>query len=91
MKTQENINGVKVPSPNDRRYSFAMYFNDYFPRVPKLKFSLRGVFSDGLPVTAPGRSRDEGCFRSPAVDATEARRNLAETSRQIIRIIRSRL
>ena len=72
MKTQENINGVKVPSPNDRRYSFAMYFNDYFPRVPKLKFSLRGVFSDGLPVTAPGRSRDGGCFRSPAYKRVDA-------------------
>lgn len=66
MKTQETLNGVKVPRPNDRRYSFAMYFTDYFPKFPKLKLNLRGVFSDGLPTTAPHTSRDKGYFRTPA-------------------------
>lgn len=66
MKTQETLNGAKVPRPNDRRYSFAMYFTDYFPKFPKLKLNLRGVFSDGLPVTAPHSSRDKGYFRTPA-------------------------
>lgn len=66
MKTQETLNGVKVPRPNDRRYSMALYFTDYFPKFPKLKFSLRGIFSDGLPATAPRTSRDKGYFRTPA-------------------------
>lgn len=66
MKTQETLNGVKVPRPNDRRYSMALYFTDYFPKFPKLKFSLRGIFSDGLPTTAPRSSRDKGYFRTPA-------------------------
>ncbi len=66
MKTQETLNGVKVPRPTDRRYSFALYFTDYFPKFPRLKFSLRGIFSDGLPTTAPRRGRDEGYFRAPA-------------------------
>lgn len=66
MKTQEDLNGVKVPRPNDQRYSFALYFTDYFPKFPKLKFSLRGIFSDGLPTTAPRSSRDKGYFRTPA-------------------------
>ena len=66
MKTQETLNGVKVPRPTDRRYSFALFFTDYFPRFPKLKFNLRGIFSDGLPVTAPRSSRDKGYFRAPA-------------------------
>ena len=66
MKTQETLNGVKVPRPSDQRYSFALYFTDYFPKWPKLKFSLRGIFSDGLPVTAPRSSRDKGYFRTPA-------------------------
>lgn len=65
MKTQETLNGVKVPRPSDQRYSFALYFTDYFPKWPKLKFSLRGIFSDGLPVTAPRSSRDKGYFRTP--------------------------
>ena len=66
MKTQEDLNGVKVPRPTDQRYSFAMYFTDFFPGIPKLKFSLRGIFSDGLPTTAPQSSRDVSYFRTPA-------------------------
>ncbi|MDO4320112.1 MAG: carboxypeptidase-like regulatory domain-containing protein [Bacteroidales bacterium] len=66
MKTQETLNGVKVPRPTDRRYSFALFFTDYFPKFPRLKFSLRGILSDGLPTIAPRRSRDEGYFRAPA-------------------------
>ena len=66
MKTQEDLNGVKVPRPTDRRYAFALYFTDYFPKFPKLKFSLRGILSDGLPTTAPRSGRDEGYFRAPA-------------------------
>ena len=66
MKTQEDIGGIKVPRPTDRRYSFALFFTDYFPKLPKLKFNLRGVLSDGLPMTAPHESRDKGYFRAPA-------------------------
>lgn len=66
MKTMEKLNGVSVPRPTDRRYSFALYFTDYFPKIPRLKFSLKGLFSDGLPTTAPRRGRDEGYFRAPA-------------------------
>lgn len=66
MKTGENLNGVTVPRPTDRRYSLAVYFTDYFPKFPKLKFSLRGILSDGLPTTAPHSSRDKGYFRAPA-------------------------
>ena len=66
MKTNEKLNGVNVPRPTDRRYSFGLFFTDYFPKFPKLKFSLRGVFSDGLPMTAPRSSRDKMYFRTPA-------------------------
>lgn len=66
MKTQEDINGVKVPRPTDRRYGVGLYFTDYFPKFPRLKFSLKGLLNDGLPATAPRRGRDEGYFRTPA-------------------------
>lgn len=66
MNTSETLNGKKVPRPTDRRYSFAMFFTDYFPGLPKLKFSLRGIFSDGLPVTAPRSTSDQWYFRTPA-------------------------
>ena len=66
MKTSQTLNGVKVPLPSDRRYSFALFFTDYFPKFPRLKFNLRGIFSDGLPITAPRSTRDKGYFRAPA-------------------------
>lgn len=66
MKTQELLNGVKVPRPTDQRYSVGLFFTDYFPKFPKLKFSLRGILSDGFPMTPPQVTRDQGYLRMPA-------------------------
>lgn len=66
MDTKEKFGTKSVPRPTDRRYSFAMFFTDYFPKIPRLKFSLRGIFSDGIPLTAPHTSRENGYFRTPA-------------------------
>lgn len=66
MNTQQTLNGVKTPLPSDQRYSLGLFFTDYFPKFPKLKFSLRGIFSDGLTMTAPHVSRSESYFRAPA-------------------------
>lgn len=77
MKTGENLNGVTVPRPTDQRYSVALYFTDYFPKFPKLKFSLRGIFSDGLPTTAPHSTRDKGYFRAPAYKRLDVGLNYA--------------
>lgn len=66
MKTSQTLDGKKVPLPSDQRFSVALYFTDYFPKFPKLKFSLRGIFSDGLTMTAPHRSRSETYFRAPS-------------------------
>ena len=66
MKTQEDLNGIKVPRPTDQRYSVALFFTDYFPKFPKMKFSLKAIFSDGLPMTSPRTTRDVSYFRAPA-------------------------
>ena len=66
MKTQEEVNGVKLPRPTDQRYSVGLYFQDYVPRFPKYKFSLRAIFADGLPVGSPRKGRQAGYFRAPA-------------------------
>lgn len=66
MKTQQEINGKKMPMPSDHRYSVALFFTDYFPKFPKLKFALRGIFSDGLTMVPPRQSRDVTWFRAPA-------------------------
>lgn len=65
MKTSETLHGVKVPRPTDRSYSLGLFFTDYFPKFPKLKFSLRGIFMQGLPSTSPRSTRDQGYFRMP--------------------------
>ena len=65
MKTSETLRGVKVPRPTDRSYSLGLFFTDYFPKFPKLKFSLRGIFMQGLPCTSPRSTRDQGYFRMP--------------------------
>mgnify|MGYP000032950665 FL=1 len=65
MKTQETLNGVKVPRPTDQRYSVGLFFTDYFPKFPKLKFSLRGILSDGFPMTPPQVTRDVAWLRIP--------------------------
>ena len=72
MKTQEELNGVKVPRPTDQRYSFALFFTDYFPKFPKMKFSLKAIFSDGLPTTSPRTTRDVSYFRVPAYKRIDA-------------------
>lgn len=72
MKTSETIHGVKVPRPTDRRYSLGLFFTDYFPKFPKLKFALRGIFMDGLPSTSPRSSRDKGYFRMPPYKRVDA-------------------
>lgn len=66
MKTQENLHGVKVPRPTDQRYSVAIFFTDYFPKIPKLKFSLKGILSDGFIITPPRTTRDIAYMRAPA-------------------------
>lgn len=48
MKTQENLSGIKVPRPTDQRYSFALFFQDYVPKFPKYKISLKAIFADGF-------------------------------------------
>lgn len=66
MKTQQNIGGVKVPLPSDQRYAISLYFQDYFPGFKKVRLNLKGVVSDGLPVSAPREGFENGYFRTPA-------------------------
>jgi hypothetical protein len=66
MKAQQDIKGIKVPMPTDQRYNFALFYQDYFPGYERLRMSLRGLWSQGLPVSAPYKGYEEGYFRTPA-------------------------
>lgn len=73
METKENINGdyyyddsVKVipgfyRRPTDQRFSFNLFFQDYFPNNPAYKMSLNLIYGSRLPFSSPYSSRyDEG-------------------------------
>jgi len=64
MKAQQNIDGVKVPLPTDRRYNISMYFTDHLPKNDRLQMNLKLVFSDGLPFAKPNLGYEKGWFRS---------------------------
>ena len=66
MNASQNVNGVKSPMPTDRRYNLGLYFTDFFPKVPRLKFFLKGILNDGLPVFAPDTFGEKGYFRMPS-------------------------
>lgn len=44
----------------EQRYAFSMLFQDYFPRLPQLKFHLKFIYSDGLPFSVPQRITMQG-------------------------------
>lgn len=66
MKTQEIIDGVKVPLPTDQRYSFGLFFQDYVPKLPMFKISLKAIWADGLTFGSPLKGRTAGYYRAPA-------------------------
>lgn len=67
MKTQQDINGVKVPLPTDQGYNISVYFQDYFPGVERITMNLKGHLSQGLPQAGPNDGYfDKGYHRSPA-------------------------
>lgn len=72
MKATEKVNGKSAPRPTDRTYSFGIFFTDYFPKFPKLKFSLKGIFMGGLPSTSPRSTRYDGYFRMPPYKRLDA-------------------
>lgn len=66
MRTEEKINGKWVPRPTDQRYSVGLYFQDYVPKLPMFKISLKAIISDGLTFGSPLKGRSEGYYRAPA-------------------------
>lgn len=66
MKAQQEIDGIKVPLPTDQRFNFALFYQDYMPGYERLRMSLRGLWSQGLPVSAPYKGYENGYFRTPA-------------------------
>lgn len=66
MNATQSVGGIRVPMPTDRRYNLGLYFTDYFPGYSRLKFFLKGILNDGIPVYAPDTFGERGYFRMPA-------------------------
>ncbi|MDO5570786.1 MAG: TonB-dependent receptor [Bacteroidales bacterium] len=64
MKSKETFWGKSVSRPNEQRYSFSLYFNDYVPGLIKYRMSLKAIFADGIPFGSPQYGRTGGVFRT---------------------------
>jgi hypothetical protein len=77
LKTQEKITGALdaqgnpitpsyVPRPTDQRVNFAIYFQDYLRKNPKLRMNLNLVYGSGLPFGVPDQNRYNDIYRMPS-------------------------
>lgn len=73
-----------MPRPNEQRYNFSMFFQDYWPNNPKYKLHLRFIWADGMPFGAPRNSDFRSVFRMPAyrrVDIGASRVIMSDTDK----------
>ena len=76
-----------IPRPTDQLVTFGMFFQDYLPKFPALKFNLNLQFGSGLPFGPPTHLRWQQILRMPPyrrVDAGFAY-NVIKESREIKR------
>lgn len=68
MKTAEDILGDGhgyIPRPTDQRFSFSVFFQDYFPGNPTWKMNLTAFYGSRLPAGPPNSARYMDVFRIP--------------------------
>lgn len=53
------------PRPTDQRVTFNLFFQDYIPRFPFIRFNLNLIFGAGIPIKAPGASAFDDKNRLP--------------------------
>lgn len=66
MEDLENDDAGYIPRPTDTRFSFAIFFQDYFPRDPSFRVSLNLYVIGGFPFGPPQSERAAQVFRAPA-------------------------
>jgi hypothetical protein len=54
-----------IPRPTDQLVTFALYFQDYLPKVPSCKMNLGLILGTGLPFGPPTHERYKAVFRMP--------------------------
>lgn len=61
-----------IPRPTDQLVTFGLFFQDYFPKLPTLKFNLNMQFGSGLPFGPPTHLRWQQVFRMPPYRRVDA-------------------
>lgn len=44
-----------LPSPQEQRFNLSLFFQDYIPRFPQLRFHIKAIFAENLPFAQPRR------------------------------------
>lgn len=65
MSSKETMSGFTIPRPNEQRYNFSVFFQDYFPNYQKLIMNLKLIWADGLPFGPPSGDRSLYTLRMP--------------------------
>lgn len=53
-RVYENIdNRGAIPRSTDQRFRFALFYQDYMPKFPKMRVNITGIYAMGLPTGAP--------------------------------------
>ena len=55
-----------IPRPTDQRFMVNLFFQDYWPGYPSVKFHMNAVFNTGLPFGPPNSQRYLATARMPA-------------------------
>ena len=68
MRSRENLlNDTQgwIPAPQEQRFAFTMFFEDYLPQLPQLRVHLKTIVSDGLPYGNPRQPQTRAQLRIP--------------------------
>jgi hypothetical protein len=65
LQSKETVGSKKISRPNESRYNFSLFFQDYFPSQPNLSLSLKLIVADGLPFGPPNKGREMATLRLP--------------------------
>lgn len=61
-----------IPRPTDQLVTFGMFFQDYLPKIPAIKFNLNLQFGSGLPFGPPTHLRWQQLLRMPPYRRVDA-------------------
>ncbi len=68
MRSRENLlydTQGWISAPQEQRFTFSMYFQDYIPRFPQYRVHLKTLVSDGFPYGNPKLDNTRAQFRIP--------------------------